>query len=240
MAGFGAMMLFGLSAWALMPVSSQVDSPTPPDTDSRLVPAVASFNPTTHLHPDTTPHSLRSSVPKANAAVLADQENRRDAELLAQISKSQQALRQRKAAESKQLEDTVDVTPAASSIKEMKAPPPKEKVIRSIADLQRLSAGHSEVQVAEERLGKAVAEAGDAKDQKTAACTLQQEVERAEAANVKRSAPMMKKALFLLNLMASAVQNTPATADPMHAQMNAIFAADYAMPDMDLCDLLDA
>jgi hypothetical protein len=100
MAGFGAMILLGLSAWVLM-----TDSPTPPGTHSRLAPTVA-FNPTALLRADT------------NTAVRPFQKKRRDAMLLAQLGK-QHFYQQSKSAQSKQLEDRVEVTPAVNSIKEM-------------------------------------------------------------------------------------------------------------------------
>ena len=121
------------------------------------------------------------------------------------------------------------------------APPPQDRVIRSIADLERRARQAAPVQLAEERLDKAVADAANARDQRAAARQLQQEVQLAREANVARGAPMMAKATKLLALMESATRREPpAKADPLDAKMDAIFGGGYAMPGLEDLDELNS
>jgi len=122
--------------------------------------------------------------------------------------------------------------------------PPKEQaqVVRSIAELERRARQTSGIQLAEERLDKAVAEVAKASDQRAALNNLRREVDLARAENVGRGAPMMAKALSLLGLMESATggnqrtevaQQEEGSLDAINA---AIFGGGYAMPGLDDLD----
>lgn len=130
--------------------------------------------------------------------------------------------------------------------------PPKEQaqVIRSIADLERRARQTSGIQLAEERLDRAVAEAADAGDQRAAASNLRRAVDLARSENVGRGAPMMVKALSLLGLMETATATggdertrgdaqrgeTAQDEGSLDAINAAIFGGGYAMPGLDDLD----
>lgn len=92
---------------------------------------------------------------------------------------------------------------------------------------------------AEERLQRAVNEAGSLSDSAAAAAMLQAVIGDAYAAGVSVSSPQMKKAASLLTVIEQAVASeeepeAAAPLDPHNQQMNAIFSDDYAMPDFEL------
>lgn len=203
-------MLLGASAFAVMPFASHANSSTHSGADSRHAPAVASFSPGA-LHPRTMADSLWSAGPMAKDEKLLNDAEQRERD--------------------------------AVLLRKMyggNAPPSKDQVIKSIADLQLRARDTSDIMLAEERLGKAVAEASNAQDQATAVSQLQQVVQLAREANVRDSAPMMKKATSLLGLLEQNTKGPPAEVDPLGAKFDAIFAGGYAIPEFDdVPDLLD-